>query len=105
MSKVSRKNATVKHYAESSFDRFFVHHLGNSKYWSFPSYLPMGSVTSTLSQKNTTIINIARSHALSRISISFSCTVSKIQNTGLSRLISRPWVVVQASFRKKIQWT
>ncbi|RWV98438.1 hypothetical protein GW17_00038720, partial [Ensete ventricosum] len=24
--------------AESSFDRFFVHRLGNSKYWSFPSY-------------------------------------------------------------------
>ncbi|RZS25892.1 hypothetical protein BHM03_00059165 [Ensete ventricosum] len=23
---------------ESSFDRFFVHRLGNSKYWSFPSY-------------------------------------------------------------------
>ncbi|RRT39022.1 hypothetical protein B296_00055127, partial [Ensete ventricosum] len=22
--------------AESSFDRFFVHHLENSKYWSFP---------------------------------------------------------------------
>ncbi|RZS28647.1 hypothetical protein BHM03_00062277 [Ensete ventricosum] len=31
-----------KHYAkscpESSFDRFFLHRLGNSKYWSFPSY-------------------------------------------------------------------
>ncbi|RRT31158.1 hypothetical protein B296_00058141, partial [Ensete ventricosum] len=24
--------------AESIFDRFFVHCLGNSKYWSFPSY-------------------------------------------------------------------
>ncbi|RRT31231.1 hypothetical protein B296_00056038, partial [Ensete ventricosum] len=24
--------------AESSFDRFFLHHLRNSKYWSFPSY-------------------------------------------------------------------
>ncbi|RWV78165.1 hypothetical protein GW17_00060911 [Ensete ventricosum] len=24
--------------AESSFDRFYVHSLGNSKYWSFPSY-------------------------------------------------------------------
>ncbi|RZS24505.1 hypothetical protein BHM03_00057582 [Ensete ventricosum] len=23
---------------ELSFDRFFVHRLGNSKYWSFPSY-------------------------------------------------------------------
>ncbi|RZR75229.1 hypothetical protein BHM03_00052366 [Ensete ventricosum] len=31
-----------KHYAksrpESIFDRFFLHCLGNSKYWSFPSY-------------------------------------------------------------------
>ncbi|RRT31404.1 hypothetical protein B296_00049585, partial [Ensete ventricosum] len=24
--------------AKSSFDRFFVHRLRNSKYWSFPSY-------------------------------------------------------------------
>ncbi|RRT38801.1 hypothetical protein B296_00028612 [Ensete ventricosum] len=24
--------------AESSFDRFFVHRLGNSKYWRFPTY-------------------------------------------------------------------
>ncbi|RZS28116.1 hypothetical protein BHM03_00061679 [Ensete ventricosum] len=51
---------------ESSFDPFFVHRLGNSKYWSFPSYWPMGSRTSTQS----------------RVSIGFSCTVSEIQNTG-----------------------
>ncbi|RRT31885.1 hypothetical protein B296_00058059, partial [Ensete ventricosum] len=25
----------AKSRAESSFNRFFVHHLGNSKYWSF----------------------------------------------------------------------
>ncbi|RWW75596.1 hypothetical protein BHE74_00016361 [Ensete ventricosum] len=49
--------------AESSFDRFFVHRLGNSKYWSFLSYWPTGS------------------HALSQVSINFSCTVSEIQNT------------------------
>ncbi|RRT60513.1 hypothetical protein BHE74_00037018 [Ensete ventricosum] len=24
--------------AKSSFDRFFVHHLGNSKFWPFPTY-------------------------------------------------------------------
>ncbi|RRT31218.1 hypothetical protein B296_00053400 [Ensete ventricosum] len=24
--------------AGSRFDRFFMHRLGNSKYWSFPSY-------------------------------------------------------------------
>ncbi|RRT31371.1 hypothetical protein B296_00054178, partial [Ensete ventricosum] len=27
-----------KLFADSSFDRFFVHRLENSKYWSFPSY-------------------------------------------------------------------
>ncbi|RRT31723.1 hypothetical protein B296_00053117 [Ensete ventricosum] len=49
----------------------------------------MRSRTSMLSQKNTTNINFARS----RVSIGFSCTVSEIQNTGLSRLISL-WEVV-----------
>ncbi|RWW44189.1 hypothetical protein BHE74_00050071, partial [Ensete ventricosum] len=28
----------MKSRAESSFDRFLVHHLGNSKYWPFPTY-------------------------------------------------------------------
>ncbi|RRT38165.1 hypothetical protein B296_00059058 [Ensete ventricosum] len=28
----------VKSRAESSFDRFFVHHLEISKYWPFPTY-------------------------------------------------------------------
>ncbi|RWW54790.1 hypothetical protein BHE74_00038608 [Ensete ventricosum] len=28
----------AKSRAESSFDRFFVYRLGNSKYWSFPTY-------------------------------------------------------------------
>ncbi|RWW51768.1 hypothetical protein BHE74_00041860, partial [Ensete ventricosum] len=27
----------AKSCAKSSFDRFFVHHLGNSKYWLFPT--------------------------------------------------------------------
>ncbi|RZS21600.1 hypothetical protein BHM03_00054255 [Ensete ventricosum] len=35
-----------------------------------------------------------------RVSIDFSCTVSKIQNTGHSLRIS-PWEVVRARFRKK----
>ncbi|RRT31136.1 hypothetical protein B296_00056021 [Ensete ventricosum] len=51
-----------------------------------------------VSQKNATVINFAQS----RDSINFSCTVSKIQNTVLSRLIS-PWEVVQGHFRKKIR--
>ncbi|RRT44965.1 hypothetical protein B296_00039021 [Ensete ventricosum] len=36
----------AKSCAMSSFDRFFVHHLENSKYWPFTMYLPMGSHTS-----------------------------------------------------------
>ncbi|RZS24663.1 hypothetical protein BHM03_00057759, partial [Ensete ventricosum] len=48
--------------------------------------------------KNATVINFVQS----RVSIDFSCTVSKIQNTGLSCLNS-PWEVVQARFRKKIR--
>ncbi|RWW40790.1 hypothetical protein BHE74_00053769 [Ensete ventricosum] len=56
----------------------------------------MGSRTSAVSQKNTTVINFARS----RVSIDLSCTVSEIQNTGHSRRIS-PWEVVRARFHKK----
>ncbi|RZS27524.1 hypothetical protein BHM03_00061018 [Ensete ventricosum] len=61
-------------------------------------YLPIVSRMSMVSRKNTTVINFAQS----RVSIGFSCTVSEIQNAGLSRLIS-PWEVVQARFRKKIR--
>ncbi|RWV82736.1 hypothetical protein GW17_00055748 [Ensete ventricosum] len=53
----------------------------------------MVSHTSMVSRKNTTVINFARS----RVSIGISCTISEIQNTGLSRLI-RPREVVQARF-------
>ncbi|RWW53454.1 hypothetical protein BHE74_00040038 [Ensete ventricosum] len=28
----------AKSHAESNFDRFFMHHLGNSKYSPFPTY-------------------------------------------------------------------
>ncbi|RZS24506.1 hypothetical protein BHM03_00057584 [Ensete ventricosum] len=58
----------------------------------------MVSHVSMVSRKNTTVINFAQS----RVSIDFSCTVSEIPNTGLSRLIS-PWEVIQARFRKKIR--
>ncbi|RRT31178.1 hypothetical protein B296_00057742 [Ensete ventricosum] len=57
----------------------------------------MVSRMSMFSQKNATVINFVQS----RVSIDFSCTVTKIQNTGLSHLIS-PWEVVQVCFRKKI---
>ncbi|RZS19875.1 hypothetical protein BHM03_00052333, partial [Ensete ventricosum] len=35
----------AKSRAQSNFDRFFVHHLGNSKYWPFLMYYSMGSHT------------------------------------------------------------
>ncbi|RWW55913.1 hypothetical protein BHE74_00037397, partial [Ensete ventricosum] len=31
-----KKHDGHKHCAKSRFDRFFVHHLENSKYWPFP---------------------------------------------------------------------
>ncbi|RZR93499.1 hypothetical protein BHM03_00022015 [Ensete ventricosum] len=77
-------------------------HLGNSKYWPFPTYYPMGSRTSMISQKNSTVIYFARSHAQSRVSNGFSSTVSEIQNIVHSRRVS-PWEVVRARFRKKTQ--
>ncbi|RRT33532.1 hypothetical protein B296_00035085 [Ensete ventricosum] len=69
----------AKSRAESIFVQFFVHRLGNSKYWPFTMYYhPMVSRTSMVSRKNETVINITES----RVSIGFSCTVSEIQNTG-----------------------
>ncbi|RWW45738.1 hypothetical protein BHE74_00048397 [Ensete ventricosum] len=50
----------------------------------------MVSHTTMVSRKNTMVINIVRSRVQSRVSIGFTCTVSKIQNTGHSRHIS-PW--------------
>ncbi|RWV86071.1 hypothetical protein GW17_00052079 [Ensete ventricosum] len=51
-----------------------------------------------------TIINFAQSHVRSQVSIGISCTISKIQNTGHSQLIS-PWEVVRAWFCEKIRWS
>ncbi|RWV76783.1 hypothetical protein GW17_00062496 [Ensete ventricosum] len=53
----------------------------------------MGSRTSTVSRKNMMVIIFARSRALSRVLIGFSCTISKVQNLCHSRRIS-PWEVV-----------
>ncbi|RRT31165.1 hypothetical protein B296_00057613 [Ensete ventricosum] len=58
----------------------------------------MVSHMNMVSRKNTMVINFAQS----RVSISFSWTVSEIQNTGNSRPIS-PWEVVQARFREKMR--
>ncbi|RWW50384.1 hypothetical protein BHE74_00043374 [Ensete ventricosum] len=61
----------------------------------------MRSRTSTVSRKNTMVINFAQSHTQSRASIGFLCTaVSKIQNTGHSQ-----WEVIRAWFREKIRWS
>ncbi|RWV79242.1 hypothetical protein GW17_00059667 [Ensete ventricosum] len=38
MKKCDSHKLCAKSRAESSFDRFLVHHLGNSKYWTFPTY-------------------------------------------------------------------
>ncbi|RRT44556.1 hypothetical protein B296_00053334 [Ensete ventricosum] len=54
---------------------------------------------STVSRKNVMVINFAQS----RISIDFSCTVSKFQNTGHSQRIS-PCEVVCVGFHEKIRW-
>ncbi|RRT59577.1 hypothetical protein B296_00044383 [Ensete ventricosum] len=56
----------------------------------------MGCLTSLVSRKNVTVINFAQS----RVSIDFSCTVSKIQNTGHSQCIS-PWEIVRSWFLEK----
>ncbi|RRT39024.1 hypothetical protein B296_00055123 [Ensete ventricosum] len=61
----------------------------------------MGSRTTNVSRKNVTVIKFMRSPTQSRVSIDFSCTVSKIQNIGHSRRIS-PWEVAQTRFRKKL---
>ncbi|RZS23070.1 hypothetical protein BHM03_00055922 [Ensete ventricosum] len=36
--KIDGHNLCVMSRAKSSFDRFFVHRVGNSKYWSFQMY-------------------------------------------------------------------
>ncbi|RWV78090.1 hypothetical protein GW17_00060999, partial [Ensete ventricosum] len=38
MKKHDGHKLSVKSHADSRFDRFFVHHLGNSKYWPFMTY-------------------------------------------------------------------
>ncbi|RWV83403.1 hypothetical protein GW17_00054995 [Ensete ventricosum] len=99
---------------ESSFDRFFMHHLRNSKYCHSRRINPclkslsvvekIGSHANKVSLKNTMVINFARSRAQGRVWIGFSCIVSKIQNSGHSQRNS-PWEVVRARFRKITRWS
>ncbi|RRT71186.1 hypothetical protein B296_00033867 [Ensete ventricosum] len=55
----------------------------------------MRSRMSTVLRKNATVINFVQSRAQRRVSIDFSCTISKIQNTSHSQRIS-PWEVIRA---------
>ncbi|RRT38229.1 hypothetical protein B296_00042776, partial [Ensete ventricosum] len=92
----------AKSCVESRVYRFFVHRLGNSKYWPFP-IVEFRSVFHAPSQKFKilAIPNViahgksykhgfvkkcdGHKHSTSRVSIGFSCTISKIQNTGHSQ--------------------
>ncbi|RRT55002.1 hypothetical protein B296_00031529 [Ensete ventricosum] len=38
MKKYDGHKLCTKSRTESGLDRFFMHHLGNSKYWPFPTY-------------------------------------------------------------------
>ncbi|RWV78108.1 hypothetical protein GW17_00060984 [Ensete ventricosum] len=97
-----KKYDGYKLYTKSGFNQFFIDRLENSKFKPFLTYLPIGSHTSLVSQKNVMVINIVQSHVQIRVSIGFSCTVMEIQNTGHSQRI-RPWEVARARFREKIQ--
>ncbi|RRT68426.1 hypothetical protein B296_00035780 [Ensete ventricosum] len=68
-----------------------MHHLENSKYWPFPTYSAMGSLTSTILQKNMMVINFAQS----RVSTDFLSIVLEIQNSSHSQCIC-PCEVVRA---------
>ncbi|RRT31758.1 hypothetical protein B296_00054917 [Ensete ventricosum] len=62
-----------------------MNRLRISKYWSFLTYYPIGSHTSTILQKITMVINFVQSRVESRVLIDFSCTVSEFQNTDHSQ--------------------
>ncbi|RZR71135.1 hypothetical protein BHM03_00003766 [Ensete ventricosum] len=68
------------------------------KILAIPNVLAHGELYEHGFTKNAIIINFAQSHT--QVPIDFSCTISKIQNTGHSQRIS-PWEVVRARFREK----
>ncbi|RWW40996.1 hypothetical protein BHE74_00053548, partial [Ensete ventricosum] len=94
----------AKSRAYSSFDRFFVHRLGNSKYWPFPNILAHGkSYAHGFTKKCDGHKLCTKSRAESSFD-SFSCTILEIQNIGHSRHIS-PWEVIRTRFHEKTQWS
>ncbi|RWV86362.1 hypothetical protein GW17_00051754 [Ensete ventricosum] len=59
MKKYDGHKLCTKSRAMSSFDRFFMHRLRNSKYCPFPDVLAHGSHTNMVSRKNAMVINFA----------------------------------------------
>ncbi|RRT32345.1 hypothetical protein B296_00056668, partial [Ensete ventricosum] len=72
---------------ESRFNRFFVHCLGNSKYWPLPT-LDHGKSYEHGFMKKCNGHKLSRSCEQSRVLIGFLCTVMEIQNTDQSQRIS-----------------
>ncbi|RWW10125.1 hypothetical protein BHE74_00023433 [Ensete ventricosum] len=48
---LQKEHDNYKLCAKSRFGRFFVHHLENSKYWSFRTYKPIGRHTRMVLRK------------------------------------------------------
>ncbi|RWW44210.1 hypothetical protein BHE74_00050054, partial [Ensete ventricosum] len=72
-----KKRDDHKLCAESSFDRFFVHHLGNLKYWFFSILLAHGkSYKHVFAKKYHSHKHCSKSRAES---IDFSCTSRKFK--------------------------
>ncbi|RRT48869.1 hypothetical protein B296_00050079, partial [Ensete ventricosum] len=87
--KVCSKSCT-----NSSFDRFFLHCLINSKILAIPNVLAHGkSYEHGFAKKRGGHSNILAHGKSNRVLIIFSCTILEIQNTGHSQRIS-PWEVV-----------
>ncbi|RZR75168.1 hypothetical protein BHM03_00050908 [Ensete ventricosum] len=99
---VSRKNATVVNFAKSRVSIVFRASSRKFKILVFPVLLAHEKSYKQAFAKKYDGHKLCTKSRASRVSIGFSYTISEIQNTGLSRLIS-PWEVVQARFRKKIR--
>ncbi|RRT37829.1 hypothetical protein B296_00022624, partial [Ensete ventricosum] len=89
-----------KLFAKSSVNRFFRLSSPKFKILAIPNALALRKLYKHGFVKKVTVIIFAKSHAQSRVSISFSCTISEIQNTGHSQRICQ-WEVVRARFLEK----
>ncbi|RRT31833.1 hypothetical protein B296_00051509 [Ensete ventricosum] len=76
----------TKSHVESSFDRFFMHRLRNSKILVIPNVLAHGKSYEHGFGKNSTVIYLCEVvRRVDRVSIGYSCTVSEIQYTSYSQ--------------------